>query len=564
MASRSIGLDVGTHGVRAVEVAFGRGRPVLHKVGQVSLPYGAVVGGEVADPPAVAAAVRRLWKEVGFKARSAVVGVANQRVVARIADVPAMPDEELRSSLRFQVQDLIPMPIDEAILDYQVVEQFTGPDGLPMMRILLVAAHRDMIRSLLAALDGANVNASRIDLVPFALIRALHDPMAYLGTDPLDDGGMAPDAIIGIGAGVTNVIIHENGMPRFVRSLTSGGNSIVEAIAEDQGVDTDIAEDLKRRSDPLSTDDALSRAGRTVSNAMTPLLEEVRGSLEFYLAQAGGDRLGRVVVTGGASRMPGVADRLGGMLGVPVAYGNPFSLLELGKTGLDDDVIAASADVLAVPLGLALSGQALGDGGRRITLLPGEIGVRRRERRQMILAGAGVAAFAGLLVGGVVVRDAQVEEAQQAATQEEARTGPLQAEVASFQEVADLQADIAERRQTVSATLEGDVAWTRLIQEVATVIPNDVWLTSFTGTAGTGDAPGTVQVSAMGFDQTSSARWLLRVGELESVDQLWLPSSTKSPAEGSAPELVTFSSDAKITPAAGSDRLQRYLEEDPS
>jgi type IV pilus assembly protein PilM len=560
MAQRSIGLDVGTHGVRAVEVAFGKGRPVLTKVGQVALPYGAVVAGEIVDPAAVSVALRRLWREVGFSAKSAVVGVANQRVVARIADVPAIPDAELRSSLKYQVQDLIPIPVEEAILDYQVVEQFTGHDGQPMLRILLVAAHKQMVHSLLGALGGAGLGAARIDLIPFALIRSLHDEMAYLRSDaPTGEGTTGVDAIVGIGAGVTNVIVHENGLPRFVRSLTSAGNEIVEAIAADQGVDVDTAEDLKRRADPLSSDDALARAGRTVSNAMAPLLEEVRGSIEFYLAQANGEQLGRVIVTGGASRMPGLADRLGTMLGVPVAYGDPLAAIERGNTGLDEAVLSAAADVLAVPLGLALTGESLPGGARRISLLPTDLADRRRERRQAVLAGVGVAAVAGLLIGGVTLRNAQVDEAETAAVAAESRTGELQTSVGQHRDVADLQADIAAREQTVSTTLQGDVAWTRLIQEVATVIPNDVWLKSFEADAANG---GTFTVTATGFDHTSSARWLQRIEEMESVSGLWVPTSEKKEDEGVGRELVDFASNAKLTELAASDRAERYLEEE--
>jgi type IV pilus assembly protein PilM len=564
MATASIGLDVGTHAVRAVEIAFGRGLPVLQKVGQVALPPGAVIGGEVVDPAAVADALRRLWREVGFSSKNPIVGVANQRVVARLAEVPNMPEEELRSSLRFQVQDLIPIPIDDAILDFQVVEEITGPDGQEQLRVLLVAAHKDMVGSLLTALDGAGLSAARIDLIPFALIRALHDGIADLGEEPNQPGARGTEAIIGIGAGVTNVVVHAQGLPRFVRSLATGGNAITDAIAADQGVEPDIAEDLKRHVGEGSDDQAVARAERAVPSALGPILEEIRGSLDFYLAQAEAGRLARVLLTGGSSRIPGLADRLSGLLGVPVAHADPLATVERGATGLADDVLERSADVLAVPIGLALSGESLGREARRITLLPREIAVVREERRQLIGAGAGVAALVVLLLAIYLLRQGQVNDAEAAADAEEARTVELQQEIASLQDIAALEVEIGERRASVVATLEGDVAWTRLLQEVATVLPNDVWLTSFQGTAGadpTAGGLGTVQVSAMGFDQTSTARWLLRVSELRSVSGLWVPSSTKTPAD-TGQELVTFSSSANLTEAAESDRVQRYVEDD--
>ena len=144
MATRAVGLDVGTSAVRAVEVVLGREQPTMSRFGQVALPAGAVRDGEVADPPAVASAIRRLWKEVGFRTRQVIVGVGNQRVVVRQAELPEMSDEDLRSALQFQAEDLIPIPIEEAVIDFQVLERYAGSEQEALMRVLLVAAQRDM------------------------------------------------------------------------------------------------------------------------------------------------------------------------------------------------------------------------------------------------------------------------------------------------------------------------------------------------------------------------------------------------------------------------------------
>src|SRR5438270_2618107 len=128
MAQRAVGLDVGTSAVRAVELVLGREQVTLTRFGQVALAPGVVRNGEVVDPPAVAAAIRRLWREAGFRSRQVILGVGNQRVVARQADLPEMSEEDLRSALQFQAEELIPIPIEEAILDYQILEHFRGAD----------------------------------------------------------------------------------------------------------------------------------------------------------------------------------------------------------------------------------------------------------------------------------------------------------------------------------------------------------------------------------------------------------------------------------------------------
>lgn len=549
MARSVIGLDVGTTAVRAAEVRFGRGRPALVRFAQVALAPGAVVAGEVVDASAVAAAIRRLWKEGGFKGKRVVTGVAGQRVVARTTELPAMSDDDLRSSLPFQAQDLIPIPMDESVLDHQVLERLPGTeDEGERLRVLVVAAHRDVVRSLLAALEGAGLVATRVDLIPFALVRALHEAdFAELGED--GDGATA-EAIVDVGGGVTNVVVHEHGVPRLIRSLSTGGVELTEALVTDLDVDFEEAEALKRRTD--DGEDA-AHARQVLRAALVPVLEEIRSSLDFWEAQSEYERLRRVVVTGGVTRIDELATRLEQLVGAPVLRGDPFARVDASSLPLDGESKLAAASVGSVAIGLALSGEPLPSSGRRVSLLPAEIVVRERERRQVAVAAAAVAGFAAILMGLYTLRANELRDAEDDAAAAEARTDQLRAELAQLRDVEALEADIATRRQTVSTVLDGDVEWTRLVQEIATVLPSDVWITSFQGDR----SPGEITVTAMGFDQTSTARWLLRLEELASLDGLWVPSSTKT--TGASRDLVTFTSNATLTPAAQSDRVSRYV-----
>ncbi|TML92360.1 MAG: type IV pilus assembly protein PilM [Actinobacteria bacterium] len=568
MPVRSVGLDIGTHAVRAAEMALGRGdQPVLNRFGQVALPLGAVSDGEVVDPPAVAAAIRRLWTEAGFKGRDVVVGVANQRVIVRQADLPAMAEEDLRSALRYQVQELIPIPVDEAILDFQIVEQFVGPEQEPMMRILLVAAQSDMVRSLLAAIDGAGLSASLVDVIPFALIRALASTELSFG-----ETGPANEAIVCVGGGVTNVVVHERGVPRFVRMLITGGNEITEAIASELHIDPDTAEDLKRRADAGSADELEARAGRITTDRLSPFVEEVRGSIDYYRAQAAdGGEISRVLLTGGGSQVPGLADRLRQVLHVPVEIGHPLLGVRVGRVGIPEDRLIDSEPLLTVPIGLALAGHPTEGAARRMSLLPPDVAVVRERRRQSSLVVVSVVVLAVLLLVAYVGRRTQVSSARDKAERAEAAASALRQDAARLSQVTTVDTQLQERRAMVESALSDDVAWTRLLQEIATVLPNDVWLTAFTGQKSSGQAPvrgsapsagttgvGSINVTGQGFDQSSAARWLLRVGDLQSLSGLWLSSSTRSGENGGT---VTFSSTATLTPQAksGNDRRDKYL-----
>jgi type IV pilus assembly protein PilM len=578
MAPRTIGLDVGTHAVRAAEVTFGRGdEPTLSRFGQVALPLGAVRDGEVVDPPAVAAAIRRLWSEAGFKGRDVVLGVANQRVIVRQVDLPSMTEQDLRSAIRFEVQELIPIPIEDAVLDFQILEDLVGPEQEPMMRVLLAAAQRDMVRSLLAAVDGAGLSPTLVDVVPFALIRAL--ATSDLG---LSENSVATEAIVSVGAGVTTVVVHERGIPRFVRMLITGGNEITEAIASELNTDPDTAEDLKRRAHATSFDELAARAARIVDDRLVPFLEEVRGSLDYYRAQSADGDIDRVIVTGGGTRTAGLVERLGEVLGVPVEIGHPLLGVRVGRVGIPEERLIESEPVLAVPIGLALAGRSLDGVARRMSLLPAEVAVGRERRRQSALVAAGVAVLLVLLALAYLGRRGQVNNERDKAERAESDAAGLRQRAAQLSQVTSVDSQLQERRRMVESALADDVAWTRLLNEIATALPNDVWLTAFTGqkaSAGgqatpagstpAGSTPagsaatggiGTINVNGMGFDQSSAAHWLQRIGDLDSLSGLWLPSSTK---QGGDQSRITFSSTADVTPNAksGSERRSRYLGE---
>jgi type IV pilus assembly protein PilM len=207
MARERIGLDVGSTAVRAAELTMAQ-PPVLSRAAQVPLPPGVVTQGEIRDQEAVANAIRELWNRGGFRGRQATMGVGNQRVVVREVSVPALPPKELRQSLPFQVQELIPIPIEDAVLDYDVLDEFEQ-EGAKMQRLLVVAAQREMVDRLIGAAVAAKVEPVGVDLVPFALIRSVGQSET-LGVEEVDKGG---EAIIDIGSDVTNICVHERGWP---------------------------------------------------------------------------------------------------------------------------------------------------------------------------------------------------------------------------------------------------------------------------------------------------------------------------------------------------------------
>jgi type IV pilus assembly protein PilM len=347
-----VGLDIGTSGVRAAELSLGKNGATLERFGQVALPAGAVRDGEVVDPDTVAQAIKQLWTTAKFSSKKVVLGVANQRVVVRQVDLPWLPTSELRQSLAFQVQDFIPMPVEQAVLDFHPVEEFTT-DGRRMLRVLLVAAARDMVMSALDAVRKAGLTATQVDLTPFAVLRSL----AVVDNVGLTSTNHDAEALVDVGSKVTNIVIHQNGVPRFVRVLLMGGDNVTEALAERMGMPIEEAENVKQQTSLGATPGVPSSehpAARVVEATGHAFVEEIRGSLDYYLAQPGSVPMRRVVVSGGGARLGGLAQRLSLATRLPVEPAAPLTTLKVGKTGLTPDQLVFVEPLVTVPVGLAM------------------------------------------------------------------------------------------------------------------------------------------------------------------------------------------------------------------
>lgn len=344
--SRVVGLDIGTSAVRAAEIEFGgggpgRGHATLLKFAQVALPPGAVQDAEVSEPETVATALRQLWRDGGFGTRDVVLGVGSQRVVVRELELAFGPMLQLRASLPYQVQDLLPMPVEEALLDYYPLGRIDGPAG-QTVRGMLVAASKDTVRTNVMAAESAGLRPQMVDLNAFALLRALAR------------GELAEKvvAIVDIGARVTTLVISARGVPRFTRVLSSGGQDVTDAVAGHLQVSAAEAEAIKREIGvgyAVSPDRAAGAAA--VAEVSRALVDSVRNTFAFFASNNPGEQIDVVLLTGGGAHLPGLGQYLATAAHLPATFGDPLQGIRVSKAA--QARLPGPGSLIALPIGLA-------------------------------------------------------------------------------------------------------------------------------------------------------------------------------------------------------------------
>ena len=361
--SRTIGLDIDRGALKAVQAARSAGAYTLRHVGYHRLPPGAIVEGEVADADLLAAEIKEFWSSHSFKGRSVVLGVANARVVVRLLDFPRMQEEDLRSAIIFEAQDHIPISLEEAVLDYLVL----GPHqkDYALDRILVVAAHRDMIGAYTSAVRAGGLKPAGIDVKALALTRSAQPDTFF------DEGATL---LIDVGTELTNLAITQGGNPTLARFIPSGLDRFVEAVSEAADLPAEQAEkemldarvglgsdpeSEERGSEPSPTEEDFDPAlvydvRRGLEEAVQALAEDVHRSIEYHHSQPGTRDVSQAFVSGEGALIPGIDDYLGELLGVATRRASPVEKLSANRSNVSDEQLGAMEPVLAVALGLAL------------------------------------------------------------------------------------------------------------------------------------------------------------------------------------------------------------------
>jgi type IV pilus assembly protein PilM len=328
-----VGLKIGASQIAAAQVVNNGGAHVLH-VAREDLDQGVVVGGELREPEALATALRQFFRKNRLSRQNVRLGISNNRIGVRMFEIGGIDDpKQLANAIRYRAQEVLPIPLEEAVLDYHILGEHTDADGQLKRRVLLVVAYRDLVERYMAACKKAGIKLAGIDLEAFAILRALAPPAA-----DRPENGSAALVVVSVGHDRTTFAVSDGRACQFTRVLEWGGASLNAGIARALDLAPSEAEPIKlslslaEPSIPAGlTSEQAEKVREAVLQALHGFARELVSSLQFYQSQAGSLGIGELVLTGGTAHLPGLANELSKLIGVRVRVGDPLANVKVGK-----------------------------------------------------------------------------------------------------------------------------------------------------------------------------------------------------------------------------------------
>lgn len=347
---RLVGLKIGASQLAAAQIV-NNGAPELTDVFREPLEPGLVVSGEIRDPDGLGDAIKRFFELHKLPKSGVRLGISNNRIGVRIFEIEGVSDpRQLENAIRFRAEEVLPIPLDDAVLDYVVLDEQVRDDGTEWKRILLVVAYREVVDRYLQACRRAGIQVVGIDHEAFALLRSLEAPV-----DRDSDAGAL--VAVAIGHDRTTIAVSNGRQCEFARVLDWGGWSLNVAAARALDRAPSEVESIKRQlsfSHATEVDglrpEQVEKAREGIQRALATFARELVASLQFYQAQPGALGIGEVVLTGGTAHMDGLPEAVGEQIGVPVRLGDPFRRVKVGPKVVHEDQHGS----VAVAIGLGI------------------------------------------------------------------------------------------------------------------------------------------------------------------------------------------------------------------
>ncbi len=335
-----VGIDIGSSSIKLVQLWQSRDGYQLLNAAIMPLPPEAIVDNSMMDTGAVVDAVKNLVASLGIKTKDVVCSISGNAVIIRKIMLPAMTTEELEDQISWEAEQYIPFDIKDVHIDFQIL----GPDAVDpsKIQVLLVASKKDIINDYVALFADAGMTLHVMDVDSFAVQNAYE-----LNSGLIDE----VCALINVGAGVMNINVVRGETSLFTRDVQMGGNQYTEEIQKQLGVNAQEAETMKM----LAAEQQNGPLTEVINRVNDSVAQEIRRSVDFYNSTASGDdRIGRIRMSGGCSKMLGLQDAVAAKLGIEVDVLNPFERVKFNEKDFDAEYLQEIAPLMAVGVGLAI------------------------------------------------------------------------------------------------------------------------------------------------------------------------------------------------------------------
>lgn len=345
-----VGLDIGSSGIKLVQLKENRGRYVLQKFGFKPLEPEVIVDGTVMDEGRVVSAIKELFDDLHVKVRQVAVSISGHAVIIKKISLPPMPDDELEGQVKLAAEQYIPFDINEVNIDFHVLPPAEGEASEGEMSVILVAAKKDKINELTELVKGAGLMPMVMDVDAFAIenMHAINYPMSQDETT----------ALVNVGASVMNINIISKGTSLFTRDIPIGGNRYTESIQRELGLSYEDAEAVKKGGKASGSNQAAAAQG-VIESVNAEVASEIARTIDYFKSTVTEGDVHQVLLCGGGAQIAGLVKQLRDRMQAVVEVANPFAEVDTSGSDFDQATLAELAPMASVGVGLAL--RSVGD-----------------------------------------------------------------------------------------------------------------------------------------------------------------------------------------------------------
>jgi type IV pilus assembly protein PilM len=355
-----VGLDIGSHSIKLVEIDDSKKGMILKNFGIISLPNDAIVEGNIKEMEIAASAIKTLFKHLNVRNKNVAISISGFSVIVKKITISKRDESELEASIHEEAEQYIPFDISDVNLDYEILaspekeageeeEEGEAEKGPEFMDVMLVAAKKDIIEDYESLVHLAGLSPVVMDVDAFALQNAFESSSEDIS---------GSYAIINVGATELGINAVKDGISMFTRDSSYGGSQITEAIMSKLNLSFEEAEKIKLGGTKID-DKVKGEVEEIFTTMVSGWVQEIKRALDFLSTTYPDETIEKILVSGGAYRIPGFLKYLEMETALPIEELNPFAGLQINEKIFDPRYLGYIAPQAGVAVGLAL--RSVGD-----------------------------------------------------------------------------------------------------------------------------------------------------------------------------------------------------------